>query len=388
MAQGSHFYLHDNDVGANRAEACLARLQELNPTVKCRAVSASLSEALVHAHDVVVLVGHSRAEASAVSAWARSRSPAPARVCWTSVNGLFGFVCNDFGAQFDVLDTTGENPRTAVIANIVPNGDETLVSCVDDERIDFEEGDIVKLVEIDGMDGIDEVEFTVKDVQKTSFKIGSTTQFSPYKNGGTVVQQKQPKTIEFAPIADAFTAFKGELLETDFSKFGRARLLMLAYEALEALRAENGNMLPALNDADAAAKLVERAAQLNAARAEDARVDGLDDAKPLLHALALTARAVLNPMAAFFGGIVGQEVIKAATGKFHPIHQWLLFDSLESNVAVDDPTQRDAFKQPEPTRYEHQIAVFGKDVQQKLQEARCVVLCCVFASPRARAVSG
>ena len=26
-------------------------------------------------------------------------------------------------------------------------------------------------------------------------------------------------------------------------------------------------------------------------------------------------------MAAIFGGIVGQEVVKAATGKFHPIHQ-------------------------------------------------------------------
>ena len=82
----------------------------------------------------------------------------------------------------------------------VPNGEETLISCVDDERIDFEEGDIVKLLEVEGMDGIEDVEFTVKDVQKTSFKIGSTTKFSPYVNGGTVVQQKQPKVLEFAPL--------------------------------------------------------------------------------------------------------------------------------------------------------------------------------------------
>ncbi|KAF5808713.1 putative ubiquitin-activating enzyme [Helianthus annuus] len=31
------------------------------------------------------------------------------------------------------------------------------------------------------------------------------------------------------------------------------------------------------------------------------------------------ARAVLNPMAAMFGGVVGQEVVKACSRKFHPL---------------------------------------------------------------------
>lgn len=30
------------------------------------------------------------------------------------------------------------------------------------------------------------------------------------------------------------------------------------------------------------------------------------------------------------GGVVGQEVVKAVSGKFHPIFQWLYFDSAES----------------------------------------------------------
>lgn len=41
----------------------------------------------------------------------------------------------------------------------------------------------------------------------------------------------------------------------------------------------------------------------------------------VLRWLALTARACLNPMAAMFGGVVGQEVVKAASGKFHPLFQ-------------------------------------------------------------------
>lgn len=35
-------------------------------------------------------------------------------------------------------------------------------------------------------------------------------------------------------------------------------------------------------------------------------------------------------MAAMFGGFVGQEVVKAVSGKFTPLHQWFYFDSAES----------------------------------------------------------
>lgn len=41
----------------------------------------------------------------------------------------------------------------------------------------------------------------------------------------------------------------------------------------------------------------------------------------MLRKLALTARASINPMAAMFGGVVGQEVVKAASSKFHPLFQ-------------------------------------------------------------------
>jgi ubiquitin-activating enzyme E1 len=346
------------------------------------ASDAALDETLVWAHDIVVLVGHSRGVASQVSKWARgAQADAGSRHLDVGERPL-GFVCNDFGPEFVVNDTNGENPRTAVIASVVQNETETLISCVDDEFIDFEDGDIVRLHEIVGMDGVDQHDFVVKDVQKTSFKIAATTQFSPYKSGGTVVQQKQPKVLEFAPIDAAFAAYKGELLETDFAKFGRARLLMLAYEALEALR-EELQALPALNDTAAAARIVQLAADINAARPEASRVDGLADSAALLQQLALTSRAVLNPMAAFFGGIAGQEVVKAATGKFHPIHQWLLFESLESAPEFKLET-RASFAAATPSRYSDQIAVFGNEFQAKLGDLKyvgwfvfvCVVCLC------------
>lgn len=50
----------------------------------------------------------------------------------------------------------------------------------------------------------------------------------------------------------------------------------------------------------------------------------------VLQKLSFTAAGELSPMAAMFGGIVGQEVMKAASGKFHPLYQFFYFDSIES----------------------------------------------------------
>ena len=54
----------------------------------------------------------------------------------------------------------------------------------------------------------------------------------------------------------------------------------------------------------------------------------LDEA--VLRRLAWTASGDLSPMAAIFGGIVGQETVKAVTGKFTPIEQFLYFDAVEA----------------------------------------------------------
>lgn len=42
----------------------------------------------------------------------------------------------------------------------------------------------------------------------------------------------------------------------------------------------------------------------------------------MMRALAHCASGEVNPLAAMFGGVVGQEVVKAVSGKFHPVFQW------------------------------------------------------------------
>ena len=65
-------------------------------------------------------------------------------------------------------------------------------------------------------------------------------------------------------------------------------------------------------------------------------------------------------MAAAIGGIVAQEVIKACSGKFMPIKQWLYFDALEC-LPQDMSGLTAESCQPTGSRYDGQISIFGKD---------------------------
>ncbi len=83
--------------------------------------------------------------------------------------------------------------------------------------------------------------------------------------------------------------------------------------------------------------------------------------------LAFQATGDIAPMNAVLGGFVAQEVLKACSAKFHPMLQHLYFDSLES-LPSDLPSEQDV--QPIGSRYDAQIAVFGKKFQDRIANFR------------------
>ena len=153
----------------------------------------------------------------------------------------------------------------------------------------------------------------------------------------------------------------GEFLISDFAKFDRPLQLHLGFQALDAFREKHGALPRPRNDADAA-EFLALAAGIKAEQKHDIELDA-----KVLTTLSYQARGDLCPMAAVFGGIVAQEVMKACSGKFHPIHQWLNFDSLES-LPEGGLTEADC--QPLGTRYDGQIVVFGRAYQERLGAQR------------------
>lgn len=87
----------------------------------------------------------------------------------------------------------------------------------------------------------------------------------------------------------------------------------------------------------------------------------------MLTELAYQAAGDVSPMIAVIGGFVAQEALKAVSAKFHPMVQHLYFDSLES-LPTTLPSEQDC--QPTNSRYDGQVAVFGKAFQEKIANHR------------------
>lgn len=56
------------------------------------------------------------------------------------IRGVFASVFCDFGPAFEVLDVDGEEPHTGIIAGVTP-GSPTLITTVEDERLEFQDGE-------------------------------------------------------------------------------------------------------------------------------------------------------------------------------------------------------------------------------------------------------
>ncbi|KAM7496414.1 hypothetical protein LguiA_020828 [Lonicera macranthoides] len=361
-----NFIFSENDLGKNRATASVQKLQELNNAVVVSTLTTKLTKEQLSDFQAVVFTDINLETAVAFDDYCHNHQP-PIPFIKAEVRGLFGNVFCDFGPAFTIFDVDGEEPRTGIIESI-SNDSPALVSCVDDERLEFQDGDVVVFSEIRGMSELNDGN-PRKIICARPYSITldeDTTNFGTYEKGGIVTQVKQPKVLNFKPLREALKDPE-EFLLSDFSKFDRPPLLHLAFQALDKFLSELGRFPTAGSEEDAQ-KLMSIASNINES-SEDGK---LQDINPIiLRHFAFGARAVLNPMAAMFGGIVGQEVMKACSGKFHPLFQFFYFDSVES--LPTEPLDPSDFR-PLNSRYDAQISVFGSKLQKKLEDAQVFVV--------------
>jgi ubiquitin-activating enzyme E1 len=72
----------------------------------------------------------------------------------------------------------------------------------------------------------------------------------------------------------------------------------------------------------------------------------------LVRLLSFTARGGISPITTFIGGLVAQEVQKAATDLFNPLNQWIFF---ESSHVLNDLMPEEIDCQPQLCRYDGQV---------------------------------
>uniref|UniRef100_A0A8C7XMU7 E1 ubiquitin-activating enzyme n=1 Tax=Oryzias sinensis TaxID=183150 RepID=A0A8C7XMU7_9TELE len=305
----SQFYLREEDLGKNRAEISQLRLAELNNYVPVTAYTGALTEDYLTKFQVVVLTNSTLDEQKHFGDFCHSKG---IKIIIADTRGLFGQLFCDFGEEMVVYDSNGEQPLSAMISMITKDT-AGVVTCLDEARHGFESGDYVTFTEVQGMvelNGCQPVE--IKVLGPYTFSICDTTGFSDYVRGGIVSQM--PKVLSF----------------------------LLQCGTMEHI--------------------------INLTIKCSAKVEELDE--DLIKKVSFLAAGDLSPINAFIGGVAAQEVMKACTGKFMPIMQWLYFDALEclSEDAGVQLTEEECA--PRNSRYDGQIAVFGTKLQDLLARQR------------------
>jgi len=416
----------------NRDEACLDKLSKLNPSVKVSIFQIEMKEDFneyinlfiekVQKFNVVVFTEfYPITFIGQIDMACRAKN---IKIIYGLCLGLAGYVFSDFGPFHTIIDDNGKPIDQYIIKSISKDkyGKVEIDTIAETNNFKIGDGDIVKFQHVEGMDDLNDKTFQIYGAEYNHFYIGDTTNFKEYTKGGVVYKVKQPIFKQYQDfiyrtynISDIFHP----LINLDFSKPGRAELLYTAFYGLHQYFLDNKLKFPELNNLEQAKIVVKNAkkfyedakasvesskkffedakiAEENAKKAyEDEKTDKdkekkYEEAKlasesarsfyemskqnpfysnikefdeKIVMNVARWASANVQPVCAFFGGIIAQEIIKA-TGIYIPIEQWLIGDFFETVENIKD----DADRTLKNCRYDDQIAIFGNEIQKKIEK--------------------
>jgi ubiquitin-activating enzyme E1 len=371
---GSNFFLFAEDVqkGVERASACAPRLKELNPICEIK-VADTLTDELITSHSAVVITQFkSLDELTRINELCRSNGVS---FLYTFTGGVSSTIFVDHGPNHSVHDPDGERPLQKLIVDVTPLEEECLV------RYETPEGQIpvgidggnYEVTEVEGVDGINDQLYPVthswKDPVKT-IRVPKNIQGLPkYVTGGLLTQKKLPKAHPMESFANKVRnpGFPGDgLVMTDLLGFTELQQ-HAAFVAVSKFAAAN-NRLPALySDEDAAAVL---------SAAKDFLADAgleIDLDEAIITRTALLSSVELQPMCAFIGGVLAQEVVKI-TGKFTPIPGFMHFSC--PDALPEKLLSAGADTAPKNHRNDELAAVYGWPFVQKLGDLNYFMVGC------------
>ncbi len=436
----ANFYVSPDHIASSidRAEAVKEKLQELNNavpiiTLSTRNSSDSESKKVTMTFDdapdtgyghyqVVVCINAPKELVMKLSSFCHEHQPKPIAFISTGMYGLYTYAFSDFGPEWEVLDPDGEPKRSGIVLDITNDG---IVTTSREKHHGLSDGDFVCFEGIEGLaelnDGkprkiecveteIIQTDGKAKKIHGQKFKILDEEIFAPksqdqgedisttsngddqtatqrYKGGGYFEQVKIPLKVKYHSLEESLK--EPAIVQNDFLNFTKPQKLHLYLQALWAFQESklNGSLYEAsglsggLYLPNPGSNEDTDAIIANAEKFAPSSDPITDDDKKLFQKLGLGAAGQLNPVAAFMGGIIGQEVLKACTGKFTPLNQWLHFSfeqCLSSPVSSDDlPTLDELYKNKDVSsikRYDGQAAVFGRKFQEQLSTLKFFVV--------------
>jgi len=385
------FFIDKEDVGKNRATASLNKIQQLNYYVKVDTAlldeklpttEEGLEQASLGSYNIVILTEADDATIKAVNAFCRKRN---IKLIVADTYGPFARIFNDFGNEFTVVDKNGEEAQEVMIKSIT-NEERGLVTLLETNRHHFEDGDEILITEVQGMEtpdgkSINGTRHKIKVETAFSFRIGDTRGLTPYKINGKAKEIKNPVLLKFKSYEEASqlpnVAYDANLLTSDFCKLSHPVLSHIAFAVLDEFRTARGR-LPnpwSVTDSD---EFIRNAREHLKKLGKDEEVE--KNFERFMRIFSFTCSGTFAPLAAFIGGFVSQEAVKAMTNKFVPIKQFFYNDCIE--VVPDLPQEADKLVEALNTidtsakndRYDGLRTVVGNALTEKLAKTKLFMI--------------
>jgi len=170
----SQFYLRKSDIGKNRASASLEQVAQLNPYVPVNVRTEQLTVDILKDFHVVVIADRIGTEEDLIKL-SKYCHDNKIGFIMAETRGLFSRLFCDFGEGFEIYDVNGETVGSAMISS-VSQEENGIVTCLEDSRHGFEDGDFVTFTEVVGMEelnGCEPIKIQVKGPYQ--FTIGDTS---------------------------------------------------------------------------------------------------------------------------------------------------------------------------------------------------------------------
>uniref|UniRef100_A0A8C5I8K7 Ubiquitin-like modifier-activating enzyme 6 n=1 Tax=Gouania willdenowi TaxID=441366 RepID=A0A8C5I8K7_GOUWI len=362
---GCNFFIHKEDVfnQRRRVEVVCPRVAELNPYVHVDTSLCPLDDntdlSFLRKYQCVILTEARLSLQKRVNEFCHSQQP-PIRFISCDAFGICVRVFCDFGEEFEVSDPTGEEPKEIFIQNISQDNP-GVVTCMDNQPHGLQTGQSVIFREVGGMEELNGSVRQATVLSPHSFSIGDTAHLHSYAHGGYFVLVKTPKTFRFETLEQQL--YDPQLLIPDFSKPEAPQQIHVAMLALETFQ-EQHSRLPNIGYFCIFVSLcflcfLSSQAPVNT---------------ELVLNLSRTARGTLPPLAAAVGGVASQEVLKAITGKFAPLQQWLYIDAFEVVGPLQSLSPEEFL--PRGDRYDALRACIGESMCIELQKLRVFMVGC------------
>eukprot|EP01100_Stratorugosa_tubuloviscum_P003851 TRINITY_DN1936_c2_g1_i2.p1 TRINITY_DN1936_c2_g1~~TRINITY_DN1936_c2_g1_i2.p1 ORF type:complete len:1019 (-),score=473.16 TRINITY_DN1936_c2_g1_i2:43-3066(-) len=353
------FYINENGFNRNRAEFSLNKIAELNPYVRVNAIStpqiSAFDAQFLANYQCIIVTELSLNEQIQLNNLCHSLNKS---FISCDVRGIFCWCFVDCGPNHEVWDVDDEEAKETLIAKITKSNP-GIVTCVENQFHGLEDDHVVTFKEIEGMNQLNGTTHKIKVIDRCSFSIGDTSSLSDYLRNGIIKQVKQPKIFQHKTLST--TLNQPEILLADFGKFDTPPFLHVAMQALDQFKLKNGKY-PSQNEQDVQ-QFIDICKQLKETN-ENLKSNNLPE--KLLRKISLTSSGFLQPLATFLGGFVGQECIKALTGKFSPLTQWFYLDAEElfsDQLPISEYISSS-------NRYSSQIICIGNQTQQKINNLR------------------